>query len=170
MLIAVLLYVGICVLASILIKPFSILNFIGPAAALASALMIVWGTYIAISIVIGNIIFSILLAMYFDVKVDNIGIVIISLLAILLQGFWSKYITYQEVSKQKCLDSRVLASIFIIKIGPIAGLISAGAAVLVAILDVKQVSGGLFYVFVTTWSASILVAIFLFYIPSNLSR
>ena len=160
-LIAVLLYVGICVLASILIKPFSILNFIGPAAALASALMIVWGTYIAISIVIGNIIFSILLAMYFDVKVDNIGIVIISLLAILLQGFWSKYITYQEVSKQKWLDSRVLASIFIIKIGPIAGLISAGAAVLVAILDVKQVSGGLFYVFVTTWSASILVAIFL---------
>ncbi|MFT5757136.1 MAG: CHASE1-domain containing sensor protein [Alteromonadaceae bacterium] len=161
MLIATLLYLGICLLASIFITPFSILSFIGPAAALAAALMILWGTYIAVSIVIGHIIFTILLVIYFDVERVNIGIVIISLLAILLQGFWSKHITYQEVSKQEWLDSRVLVARFITKIGPVAGLVAAVAAVLVAILDVQQVAGGLFYIFVSTWSASILVAIFL---------
>jgi CHASE1-domain containing sensor protein/CheY-like chemotaxis protein len=160
-LIAILLYVGICLLASILIKPFSILSFIGPAAGLAGALMILWGTYIAIAIVIGHIFFSVLLVMYFDVEVANIGIAIIILLAVLLQGLWSKHITHQEVNKQEWLDSRILAATFIIKIGPFASLIAAGAAVLVAILHVKQVSGGLFYVFISTWSASIIVAIFL---------
>jgi len=160
-LIAILLYTGVCLLASILIKPFSIVSFIGPAAGLAVALMILWGTYIAISIVIGHIIFSFLLIMYFDVEVLNIGVVIISLLAILLQGFWSKHITSKEINKQKWLDSRVLAARFIIKIGPVAGLVAAGAAALVAILDGQQVTDGLFFVFVSTWSASILVAIFM---------
>jgi len=158
-LIVILLYVGIGLLASIVIKPFSILSFIGPIAALTSALMIIWGVYIAMGTIIGHIIFNAILVNYFNVEF-NIGIVIISLLAILLQGFWSKHLTYQEVIKQKWLDSRVLAAIFILKLGPLAALVSASAAVLVAILDVKQVAGGLFYVFIVTWSASILIAIF----------
>jgi len=158
-LIVILLYVGVSLLASTIIKPFSILSFIGPTAALTSALMIIWGVYIAIGIVVGHIIFNAILVNYFDVEF-NIGIVMISLLAILLQGFWSKHLTYREVIQQKWLDSRVLAAKFILKVGPLAAFVSASAAVLVAILDVKQVAGGLFYVFMVTWSGSILIAIF----------
>lgn len=157
--IAILLYLGTCILASVFIQPFSILSFIGPAAALTGALIITWGTYLLISVILSSLIFNFVLTVYFDVSID-IAIYMISILAICLQGAWVKRIGYMHVAKQRWLGSRRHTVLFIFKIGPLASIVCASAAVLVAMLDVKQIDSSLIYVFITTWSASILVSIF----------
>lgn len=157
---AVVIYVAICILATTVLKPFSIVNFVGPAAAAASALIVMWGGWSLLSVIFGTVIFIAYLN-YFTGHDVELSIILISLLAITLQSLWAKQLTYHYVGHQKWLNSRSLLFAFLIKIGPVAGIVSASTTVLVALLDAKILAGALGYAFFSGWAGSILVAIFL---------
>ncbi len=159
-LIAALIYVAVCFIASAATHPFSITSFIGPAAGIASALVILWGGHVFFGLLLGTLIFNAVLTNYFDVSID-IAISLIGLLAICLQAYWCKLLTQVAVNKHRWLESRAQLFIFILQIGPVAGCVSAAAAVLVSVLDVKGFDVSLNYAFATSWSGSVLVSVFL---------
>jgi signal transduction histidine kinase len=158
-LLAIVMYVVVSLLTVMVIKPFSMLIFIGSAAGISSAIILLWGTHLLVAIVAGSIILNVILSHYFSVTFD-LAIFIISTLAICLQGFWVKRLTYKVISTQKWLDSRIMLIHFILKIGPLASLVSASVSVLISVLYFKEFDTNLFYVFCRTWSASTLISIF----------
>ena len=158
-LLAIIMYVAVCLLTVIVIKPFSILIFIGSAAGISSAIILLWGTHLLLAIVVANIILNTILSYYFSIPFD-LAIFIISTLAICLQGFWVKRLTYKVISTQRWLDSRAMLSNFIFKIGPLASLVSASVSILISVVYLKEFDANLFYVFCRTWSASMLISIF----------
>lgn len=157
--IAALLYFTICLIASVAVKPFSIISFIGPAAGMAGALTMLWGMSAFVGILFGTIAFNSILILYFGIMVEP-AIIIISLLAIYLQAFWVRQMTYKVVAKQKWLNSRAALFKFILKIGPMVGVVSASMAIIIAMIDVQGFNSAPLYVFITTYSASILVSVF----------
>jgi len=159
LLIATLLYLSVCLLTTIIIKPYSVVNFIGPAAGVASAFTIVWGSGVLLSVILGTIAFSVVLTMITGTGLD-FPVILISILAISLQSFWTKQITYRVIRQQRWLKSRAILFDFIFKIGPLSGLISASSVVVIAMLDIKVIGGSIAYVFFSSWSASILTSIF----------
>jgi len=165
LLIATLLYLGVCLLTTIIIKPYSVIHFIGPAAGVASAFTIIWGSGVLLSIVLGTIAFSVVLAMTTGSGLD-FPVILISILAISLQSFWTKQITYRVIRQQRWLKSRAILFNFIFKIGPLAGLISASSVVVIAIVDMKTIGNSITYVFFSSWAASILTSVF--FIPTLL--
>ena len=158
-LIVILFYLAVCLLTTMIVKPFSVINFIGPAAGIASAFTIVWGAGVFFSVVLGTIIFSFLL---FLINGEGLSfpIFLICVLAISLQSFWTKQLVYRVVRQQRWLKSRVLLFSFILKIGPLAGLISASSVVVISMLDLKIIGSSIGYVFFSSWASSILTAIF----------
>lgn len=159
LLIATLLYVAVCLLTTMIIKPYSVINFIGPAAGIASAFTIVWGTTILLSIIMGTIIFSLLLTLITGIGLD-FPIFLIATGAITLQSFWAKQITYRVIRQQRWLKSRAVLFNLILKIGPLAGIVSASSVVIIAMLDIKVIGNSIAYVFFSSWAASILTSIF----------
>ena len=157
--IAIALYFTVCTFSVIAVEPFSIVNFVGPAAGVATAIVLCWGVSGLFSIVIATLFFNIFL---YTIHSFSIGysINIISVLTIALQSLWVKQLTYKYIRHQKWLSSRALLLSFIIKIGPLSGIVAASAAILIAVLDENLISGSLFFTFVTTWVASILASIF----------
>ncbi len=141
-------------------KPFSIINFVGPAAGVASAFMLLWGARTLLGVLLGTILFNIFLYVYFDYYVEP-AINVISFMAIVLQAFWTKQLSYKYIYNQRWLNSRALLFAFLTKIGPLAGIVAASATVLVAVLDAKIMAGSLFYAFFGSWAGSMLVAVFL---------
>ncbi|XPF94234.1 CHASE domain-containing protein [Colwellia sp. RE-S-Sl-9] len=157
---AICMYIAVSLLTIMMIKPFSMIVFLGSSAGIASAIIILWGARHLFSIVLASIIFNTFLFFYLSVEFD-LAVVMISLLATCLQALWAKKLTHQMVSQGQWLDSRIKLSIFMFKIGPIVSLVSAFASVLIAVLSVKTFDVNLFYIFCRTWSMSILVSIFI---------
>ncbi len=158
--IATLCYVAVCLFTTIAIKPFSIINFIGPAAGVASIFTIIWGYQILLSIVLGTIVFSTLLMLYTGETLDS-TMLLIALLAICLQSFWTKHLTYKYIRQQRWLRSRTILLRFLFRVGPLASIVSASAVVVIAMLDVETFGHLVTYVFFSSWSGSVLVSIFL---------
>ncbi|WP_077338017.1 CHASE domain-containing protein [Pseudocolwellia agarivorans] len=156
---AICMYVIVCLLTIMMIKPFSMIVFLGSSAGIASAIIILWGSRQLFSVVLASIIFNTFLYFYLSVEFE-LAVVMISLLATCLQALWAKKLTYQMVTQGQWLDSRVKLSVFLFKIGPLVSLISAFASVLIAVLSVKTFDVNLFYIFCRTWSMSILISIF----------
>ena len=159
LLIVTLIYLSLCLIAITLIKPFSILNFLGPAAAIASAFTILWGTGILIAIILGTIIFCLSLITFNEVVLD-VPIVLISLLVICLQSVWARQLTYRVIENEQWIKNRAVLCKFIMKIGPLTGLVSASGAVILSMLNAETYAYSNFYVFLITWSGSILISIF----------
>lgn len=158
-------FIAVCLLVVFAIKPLSLINFIGPVTGIITAVTLVWGS-IALA---GVIISSLLLLMivnkyaYFDL---NLAIVLFIFLAALLQAFWAKQLTYKLIGKQRWIASRSSLFSFMLKIGPVVGIVAASCAVIVAILDNGTFDTSLTYAFFRAWSTSVLVSAFT--IPSLL--
>jgi len=159
LLVAALFYFLVCVLTSVIIKPFSVINFIGPAAGIASAFTLVWGAGVLASIIIGTVSFSLFLVVTKGTSID-FPIMIIAILAISLQSFWTKQLVYRLVRQQRWLRSRAVLFSFIIKIGPLAGIVSASSVIVISMLDIKMLGSSIGYVFFASWTGSILTTIF----------
>lgn len=157
--IASLLYFTLCICALWVITPISFLNFVAPAAALASGLIMVWGTTAFVAILITSPFVAWYFHQYLGIKLD-VAAMLIALLAIILQGFWSKQLTYKFVFSKKWLKSRRWLFFFLLRLGPLASLVSATAVIVIAILDNKVMQGSFLYTFLTSWSTSMLFAVF----------
>ncbi len=154
------LHLGLCIAASLVVNPFSVISFIGPGAASASALILIWGSRILLPVFFATIVFCFFLFFYHHYQIE-LSVVLISFLAITLQAFWTKQLAYRFVKDQEWLNSRILLLIFLTKIGPLASIVSASATVLVAVLDAKMLASSLSYAFFSSWAGSVLVVLFL---------
>jgi len=157
--IASLLYFTLCVFSLWIITPVSFLNFVAPAAALVSGLIIVWGTTAFVAVLVTSPIVAWYFQQYLGVKLE-VASMLIALLAIILQGFWSKQLTYRFVFSKKWLKSRRWLFFFLLRLGPLASIVSATAVIVIAILDNKVMYGSFLYTFLTTWSTSMLFSVF----------
>ena len=157
--ISAILYLATCFGAVWLINPQSLVNFVGPSAALVSGLLLIWGItpLIAVLLVTPILAFGLNYFFHFDA---NIAVMSIALLAIILQGFWTKQLVFRFVHYKKWLISRKHLFFFLLRIGPIASLVSASAVLVISMLDNQVMQGTFFYTFINTWSASMLVAVF----------
>lgn len=140
-------------------KPLSLSSFLGPAAAVASALVLVWRAQILFSVFLALLTFSFYTVYVKSLPLDP-AVIIICAMAIFLQAIWTKQLGYRFVAEQKWLDSREKLLYFIIKIGPVASIVCGTAATLVAVLDAKLFTDSLFYGFFASWGASLLVVLF----------
>jgi len=159
-LLAVIMFLTVCLLTIIVIKPFSVLIFIGSAAGITSAIILLWGTHLLAAIVTGSLLLNLILYYYFSAAF-SLSIFMISTLAICLQGFWVKRLTYKVISTQRWLNSRRKLVYFILKIGPLSSLVSAVTSVLIAVIYIQEFDGNLFYAFFRTWAASTLISVFI---------
>lgn len=157
---SLILFVVVAIAISLTIEPFSITSYVGPLAGLATAIVVVWGSISLISVIVGTIIIHIYLTNFLSVEFD-VAIVLISLLATLLQAFFGKQLTYMLVQQQNWLASRANLIEFIIKIGPYSSIVSGVSALLVSVLTIESFDSSIFYIFITGWAGSLLVAIFL---------
>lgn len=157
--ISAILYLATCFGAVWLINPQSLVNFVGPSAALVSGLLLIWGITPLIAVLLVTPILAFGLNYYFHFDA-NIAVMSIALLAIILQGFWTKQLVFRFVHYKKWLISRKHLFFFLLRIGPIASLVSASAVLVISMLDNQVMQGTFFYTFINTWSASMLVAVF----------
>ncbi|XQW85790.1 CHASE domain-containing protein [Thalassotalea piscium] len=158
-------FIAVCLLVALVIKPFSLLNFVGPIAGITTAIILVWGFISLISVFISTLILILMLKLYSDIDLD-LAVVFLIYLAAFLQAFWAKQLTHNEISNQQWISSRSSLIEFMLKIGPIIGIIAASCGVVVAILDNGTFNTSLEYSFFRAWSTSVLVSVFA--IPSLL--
>ena len=156
---AALLYFTVCIAAQWIITPVSFINFVAPAAALVSGLIILWGTAAFVAVLVISPVVAWFFKQYLEINFD-VAAMLIALLAIILQSFWTKQLTHKFIFSKKWLKSRRLLLYFLLRIGPLASVVSATAVVVIAILDNKVMQGSFFYTFLTSWSISILFAVF----------
>lgn len=157
--ISAILYIAICFGTIWLINPQSLVNFVGPSAALISGLLLIWGITPLIAVLLISPILAVSLNYYFHLDA-NLTVMAIAVLAIILQGFWTKQLVFRFIRYKKWLTSRKHLFFFLLRIGPIASLVSACSALVIAMLDNQVIQGDFFYTFINTWSASMLVAVF----------
>ncbi|MCW8833101.1 MAG: CHASE domain-containing protein [Colwellia sp.] len=139
--------------------PFSFISFIGPVAGVTTALVIFMGTNILLVMSVAVIAFSSFL--FWFMKLDiNLAMIIITVLATMLQSYWAKQITLAQVNQQNWLKSRKELLTFLVKVGPLTAIVSASAIIVITMLDNKALGGNLFYTFMSSWSGSVLFAIF----------
>lgn len=153
------LYCSVCFLATLLINPQSIVNFVGPAAALTGGLLLVWRITPIVAALLVTPVVAWSLNSYFALNA-NIAVMVIATLAIILQAAWTKQLVTRFIRYQKWLTSRKHLFFFLLRIGPIASLVSASAVLIIAMLDNQVVNGSFLYTFINTWSASMLMAVF----------
>ena len=157
--ISAILYIAISLVAIGIINPQSIVNFVGPSAALISGLLLIWGITPLIAVLLGTPILVFSISYYFQLEAD-LAVMSIAVLSIILQGFWTKHLVLRFIHYKKWLTSRKHLFIFLLRIGPIASLVSASSALVISILDNQVIQGSLLYTFVNTWAVSMLVAVF----------
>jgi len=157
--ISTLLYIVICFGAIWLINPLSLVNFVGPSAALISGLLLIWGITPLIAVLVISPILAVSFGYYFQLDA-NLAVMTIAVLAITLQGFWTKQLVFRFVHYKKWLTSRKHLFFFLLRIGPIASLVSASSVLIISMLDNQVIQGTFFYTFIHTWSTSMLVAVF----------
>jgi CHASE1-domain containing sensor protein len=153
------LYIAICFGAIWFINPQSLVNFVGPSAALISGLLLIWGITPLIAVLVISPILAFSFGYYFQLDA-SLAVMIIAVLAIILQGFWTKQLVFRFIHYKKWLTSRKHLFFFLLRIGPIASLVSASSVLIISMLDNQVIQGNFFYTFIHTWSASTLVAIF----------
>ncbi|MGB1197879.1 MAG: CHASE domain-containing protein [Thalassotalea sp.] len=158
-------FIVVCILVTIAITHFSLIHFVGPVAGIASAIALVWGV-IALLIVLSSTLFLILAINGYGNFDLNIAIIILIYSGALLQAIWAKQLTYSLIYKQKWVESRQSLFSFMLIIGPVVAITSALCGSVVAIVDNETFNVSLSYVLVRTWSASVLVSVFV--IPSLL--
>ena len=153
------LFLVVCFAATWIINPQSFVNFVGPAAALLSGLLLIWG----ITPLIAVLVFSPLVAFSFKEYFlfdANLAVMSIAMLAIVLQGVWTRHLVFHSIHYKNWLTSRKSLFLFLLRIGPVASLVSASSVLVLVMLDNQVVEGSFLYTFVNTWSASLLVAVF----------
>jgi CHASE1-domain containing sensor protein len=155
----IVIYLSACACTVFFITPYSFTSFIGPAAGITTALVIVFGSSILPAIAVATIIFCLYLFFSLNLAIE-LSMVVITLLAIVLQGIWAKHLTFNEINKQKWLKSRQHLLRFLFKIGPIISLVSAFTAMIVVILESKILGENSLFIFVSAWSGSVLFSIF----------
>jgi len=153
------LYFAVCLGATWLISPQSLLNFVGPAAALVSGLLLVWGGTALFAILLTSPLVALSLGYYFGLDA-NLAVMSIAVLAITLQGFWTKQLVFNYIHYKKWIMSRKHLFFFLLRVGPVASLASASAALIIAMLDNQVTQGTFLYTFISTWSSSMVMAVF----------
>ncbi len=154
------LFLSVSLLATYAVSPFSFINFIGPAAGVASALIVTWGAAALFGISFALLIYLFSISYFSDANI-SLPILLISLLAILLQSFWAKQLTYRVIRQQRWLKSRENLFLFLLKLGPLSSLVSATSVLIIIVLDNQAIEGSFLYSFMISWSGSMLVAIFI---------
>ena len=155
----IVIYLSVCVFTYVFITPYAFISFIGPAAGITTALVVFWGTSVLLAIAVATIIFCLFLYFWVNIPIES-SLVIIALLTLMLQGFWAKQLTAAEVNQQNWLKSRQKLLAFLFKVGPAISLVSASTVVILTMLENKEYGGNLFFVFISSWSSSVLFAIF----------
>lgn len=153
------LYIAISFAAILFINPQSLVNFVGPSAALISGLLLIWGGAPLIAVLVTSPVLAFSFGYYFQLDA-NLAVMTIAVLAIILQGFWTKQLVFRFIHHKKWLTSRKHLFFFLLRIGPIASLVSASSVLIISMLDNQVIQGNFFYTFMHTWSASMLVAVF----------
>jgi hypothetical protein len=122
-------------------------------------LALIWGWTPLVALIITSPFIVLILNVYF--KLDaSLAIVIIALLAIILQGVWTKQLVFRFIRYKKWLISRKHLFFFLLRIGPLASLTAASAVLFISILDNRVTEGSFLYNFLHTWSATMLVSVF----------
>ncbi len=153
------LYFTVCVSALMVMSPFSLINYVGPAAAVASGLIIIWGAPALFAVIVTTPIFVAFLNKYLLIDV-HIAATLIATLAIILQSFWAKQLVHKYVFYRKWLRSRRWLLQFFLRVGPLASLVSAVSALVISVIDNQVMLGSFFYTFISAWSSSMLVSVF----------
>jgi CHASE1-domain containing sensor protein len=156
----IVIYLCACICTLLFVMPYSFTSFIGPAAGITTALIIAFGAGVFSAIAVATILFCAYLFFWMNLPVE-LSMVIITLLAILLQGYWAKQLTLNETNQYNWLKSRRYLLLFLFKIGPLISLVSAFSVMIVVILENKTLDENLFFTFVSGWSGSVLFAIFI---------
>ncbi|NQY86503.1 MAG: CHASE domain-containing protein [Colwellia sp.] len=152
-------YLCACASTVFFITPYSFTSFIGPAAGIATALVIFFGAKILLAIAVATILFCLYLFFALNLPIES-SMFIITLLAIVLQGFWAKQLTLNEIKQQNWLKSRRYLLWFLFKVGPLISLVSAFTVMIVVTLESKTLGNNLFFTFVNGWSGSVLFSVF----------
>jgi CHASE1-domain containing sensor protein len=155
----ILIYFSVCASTIFFITPYAFTSFIGPAAGITTALVVAFGTSVFLAITVATILFCLYLFFSLNITLE-LSMSIITLLAIILQSFWAKQLTLNEINKDKWLKSRRFLLFFLFKIGPLTSLVSAFTVIIVATLESEILGENLFFTFVSGWSGSVLVSIF----------
>ncbi|PCH97011.1 MAG: hypothetical protein COB83_03815 [Gammaproteobacteria bacterium] len=155
----IVIYLSVCFFTYVFITPYAFISFIGPAAGITTALVVFWGTSVLLAITVATILFCLFLYFWVNIPIES-SLVIITLLTLMLQGFWAKQLTAAEVNQQNWLKSRRKLLTFLFKVGPAISLVSASAVVILTMLENKEYGDNLFFVFISSWSSSVLLAIF----------
>lgn len=155
----VIIFIGVCACTLLFITPYYFTSFIGPTAGITTALVIFFGARALIAIFTSTVMYSLFLYFWLDLAVAP-SMVIITLLAFMLQGLWAKQLTYGEVNRQKWLKSRFALLMFLFKVGPLSSFVAAFLVVVLSMLENKEVSDSLVFSFASSWSSSMLFAIF----------
>lgn len=158
-LISAVVFLAVCFGATWVINPQSLINFVGPSAAFISGLLLIWGATPVIAVIVVSPLLAFGLG-YFFLFDANLAVMTIAILAIVLQSIWTRHLVFRFIHHKKWLISRKHLFFFLLRIGPLASLVSASAVLVLSILDNQIVQGNFLYTFINTWSASMLVAVF----------
>jgi len=142
------------------VEPFSPLYLIGPFAGLGSALLLSWGLR-ASPLVLVSLLLIVFLSHWLLPIHIGFELIFIGSLAICLQTFWSYQLGINDVRTGKWLSNRSSLLLFIVKIGPIASIVTATAASILVVLKSQSVTYDLSFTFVAHWALSLLFSVFL---------
>lgn len=152
-------YLSVCIYSYVFISPYSFISFVGPAAGITTALVVYWGASVLLAITLATVLFCLFLSLGANLPVGS-SLVIIALLTLMLQSIWAKQLTFAQVNQQRWLKSRRNLLLFLFKVGPFISLISASSVVILTLLENEQYGENLFFVFVSSWSSSVLFSLF----------
>lgn len=153
------LYFAVSFLATWIITPQAFINFVGPAAALVSGLILIWGMLPIIGVLFVSPLLALALSYYFQHDA-NLAMMALAAMTIILQGLWTRQLVNRFIVYKKWLISRKHLFFFLLRVGPVASLVSASSVIILSILDNKVTYGCFLYTFASTWSSSMLVAVF----------
>lgn len=157
--IALIIFLSVCACSYVFISPYSFNSFIGPAAGITTALVVLYGASILLAIITATVLFSIFLFYWVELPIES-SMIIITLLAFMLQGVWAKQLTSTVVYRQKWLKSRRNLLLFLFKVGPINSLIAAFAVIILTMLENQAFSENVLFTFASCWSSSVLFSTF----------
>ncbi len=149
----------VLLIVSLSFTPFTVLNYVGPMAGVATAFVLLWGVRSSLLVLSVIVLATFICSIVFDFTFDAyFGL--ISLLAIALQAFWCQHLTSAELLDECWLSRRAELMSFILKIGPVSALVSASAVSLISLLDNEMVHSGLIFIFFSHWALTLLTSVF----------
>jgi len=115
--ISALLYLAVSFGAIWLINPQSLVNFVGPSAALFSGLLLLWGITPLIAVLLVSPILALGISYYFHLEA-NLAVMTIAVLAIILQGYWTKQLVFHFIHYKKLVKLKKAAILLFITYWP----------------------------------------------------